>query len=79
MLDSLGPLGVDRHDFLFCATHLVTVIAAHDSGAISFVDGDCTRAALGGVEVVVPSRRRCRGGGEVELLVAGSTSLSRSD
>ena len=47
--------------FPFCATYLITVIAviaAHDSGAISFVDGGCAQAASGGAEVVQGRRRR---------------------
>ena len=60
MLGSLGPLGVDRRDFLYCETYLVTLISAYDSGAISFVDEDCARAAAGGVEVAVESRRQSR-------------------
>ena len=60
VLGSLGPLGVDRRDFLYCETYLVTLISAYDSGAISFVDEDCARAAAGGVEVTVQSRRRSR-------------------
>ena len=60
LLDSLGPLGVDRRDFPYCETYLVTLISAYDSGAISFVDEDCARAAAGGVEVAVQSRRRSR-------------------
>ena len=68
MLESLCALGVDQRvfysvqGFLFCATYLVTLIAADDSGAISFVDGDYARAVAGSVEVVVSSRRRCRHG-----------------
>ena len=33
MLDNLGPLGVDRRDFLYCDTYLV-----HDSSVESTLD-----------------------------------------
>ena len=60
LLVSLGPLGVDRRDFSYCETYLVTLISAYDSGVVSFVDEDCARAAAGGVEVAVESRRQSR-------------------
>ena len=53
LVSIFGTLGVDRRDFSYCETYLVTLISAYDSGAISFVDEDCTWAAAGGVEVAV--------------------------
>jgi len=44
VLGSLGRLGVDQRDFLYCETYLV-----HDSSVTSFADGDSAQAATGGV------------------------------
>ena len=45
VLDTLGPLGVDRRYFLYCETYLV-----HDSSVTSFTDGGSAQAVTGGVD-----------------------------